>query len=125
MKDEKKLFPRIKYLKWLILADLALFIVIGLIWWLTGEQTIRRLSDISFIVGTGTMLTGFIIYAGTRKSTGNFRYQFASTAGDTDMHKRINQDWKERFANEAKILFFIVLGGLPLIAGILIEKIFG
>jgi hypothetical protein len=125
MKDEIKSLPRIKYLKWLILADLALFIVIGLIWWLTGEHTVRRLSDISFIVGAGTMLTGFIAYAGTRKSTGNLRYQFASTASDTDMHKRINQDWKERFANESKILYFIVLGGLPLIAGILIEKIFG
>jgi hypothetical protein len=125
MKDEMKLFPRMKYLKWLILADLALFIVMGLIRWLTGEHTIRRLSDISFILGAGIMLTGFITYAGTRKSTGNFRYQFASTASNTNMHKRINQEWKERFANEAKILFFIVLGGLPLIAGILIGKIFG
>jgi hypothetical protein len=71
------------------------------------------------------MLTGFITCAGTRKSTGNIRYQFASTASNTNMHVRINQEWKERFAHEAKILFFIVLGGLPLIAGILIAKIFG
>ncbi|MBE9523613.1 MAG: hypothetical protein IMY76_00845 [Chloroflexi bacterium] len=124
MDDEKKSNLYKKYLKWLIPLDLTLFLIIGLIWWLTGEHTIRQLSDISFFVGASTMMAGFLVYAGTRQSTGNFRYQFANTASDADMHKRINQDWKERFANEALILFFIILGGIPLITGILIYQIF-
>jgi len=124
MTTEKKQ-PKKSLVKWLLLAEILLFLIIVAIWWFGGEHSVRRFSDTSFLVGVAAMLVGLILYAGTRGSTGNFRYQFAQTANDADMHKRVARDWKERFYNEWLIVLFIGVGGFPILIGILADKIWG
>ena len=85
----------------------------------------RRFSDISFLTGIAAMLVGLVLYWGTRTSTGDFRYKYAQTVNDADMHKRVNRDWKERFYNEWLIVAFIGVGVIPIIIGILADKILG
>jgi len=112
-------------LKWIILAEILLLIIIFAIWWFTGEHSVRRFTDTSFLVGVGAMLLGLILYSGTRSSTGNFGYQFAQTVNDANMHERVNRDWKERFYNEWLIVVFIAIGAIPIIIGVLVDKIWG
>jgi len=112
-------------LKWFLLAEIILFSIIVVIWWFAGEHSVRRFTDISFLVGVGAMLLGLILYSGTRGSTGSFRYQFAQTVNDADMHKRVARDWKERFYNEWLIILFIGVGVFPILIGILADKILG
>lgn len=112
-------------LKGFTLAEVVLFAIIVAIWWFMGEHTVRRFSDVSFLVGVGAMLVGFILYWGTRTATGNFSYQFASSASEADMHERVTRDWKDRFYNERLIVLFIGVGILPIIVGILADKIWG
>lgn len=125
MTVEKQPRARARYFKQLILAEFAIFAIIGGVWWFMGEQTIKRLSDLGFLIGAGIMFIGAVSSLGTRGSTGSFRYQFASTASEVDLHQRVNQDWKDRFSNEGGMLQFIILGGIPFAAGILIGKLFG
>ena len=112
-------------LKWLALAEVVLLAIIVAIWWFSGEHSVRRFTDISFLVGVGAMLLGLILYSGTRGSTGSFGYQFAQTVNDADMHKRVARDWKERFYNEWLIVLFIGVGIFPIVIGILADKILG
>ena len=112
-------------LKWFTLAEIILMAIVVAIWWFAGEHSVRRFADISFLVGVGAMLLGLILYSGTRSSTGSFRYQFAQTVNDADMHKRVARDWKERFYNEWLIVLFIGVGIFPIVIGILADKILG
>ena len=124
MPQEKKRVTK-PIITWLLLAEILLLFIIMAIWWFAGEHTVRRFTDISFLVGVGAMLLGLILYSGTRGATGSFRYQFAQTANDDNMHKRIARDWKERFYNEWLIVLFIGVGVFPIIIGIIADKIFG
>jgi len=92
MTDEKQSNSRAIYLKQLILVEFVIFAIMGTVWWYLGDLTTKRPSDLCFLVGAGIMLVGMISAVGTRKSTGNFSYQFANTASEVDMHKRVNQD---------------------------------
>jgi len=125
MNSEETQQPKPALLKWFALAEIVLFSIIIAIWWFAGEHTVRRFTDISFLVGVGAMLLGLILYSGTRGSTGSFRYQFAQTVNDTDMHKRVARDWKERFYNEWLIVLFIGVGVFPILIGILADKVLG
>ena len=120
-KEERK--PIIS--KRFLLAELILFSIIISIWWFGGAHSVRRFSDISFLIGIGAMLIGLVLYWGTRTSTGSFGYQYAQTVNDADMHKRVSRDWKERFYNEWLIVVFIGVGVIPVIVGILADKILG
>ena len=75
--------------------------------------------------GAIAMFIGFMIYYGTRTSTGNFGYQYASSSGDQDAHERVRRDWKERFANEMLMVVAIIIGGIPMLLGILVHRIWG
>lgn len=122
MGTEKQNFAE---LKWYILYEVVLLAAIFAYWWFAGEHTIRRFSDVSFFGGGLAMFIGFLVYRGTRTATGNFSYQFASTSSDQSMHERVNRDWKERFANEKLMLVAIIIGGIPMLLGILADKIWG
>ena len=110
---------------WLLLIEVILFFIIVAIWWFGGAHSVRRFSDISFLIGIGAMLIGLVLYWGTRTSTGSFGYQYAQTVNDADMHKRVSRDWKERFYNEWLIVVFIAIGVIPIVVGILVDKIWG
>ncbi len=122
MGTEKQKFAE---LKWYFLYEALLLAAIFAYWWFAGEHTARRFSDVSFLGGGIAMFIGFLVYSGTRTATGNFRYQLASTASDQAMHERVNRDWKERFANEKLMLVAIVIGAIPMILGVLADKIWG
>ena len=125
MKTEENQQSKPALFKLFVLAEVILLLIIAAIWWFLGEHSIRRFTDISFLVGVGAMLFGLILYSGTRGSTGSFGYQFAQTVNDDDMHKRISRDWKERFYTEWLIVLFIGVGVFPFIIGILADKILG
>ncbi|MBT3338300.1 MAG: hypothetical protein HN855_10240 [Anaerolineae bacterium] len=122
MENKKHTFAE---LKWYLLYETLLLAAIFAYWWFAGEHSVRRFSDISFLGGGLAMFVGFLIYRGTRTATGNFSYQFASTTSDQAMPDRIRRDWKERFASERLMLVAIIIGGIPMLMGVLAHKIWG
>lgn len=121
--DTKKAL--IKKITTFILIEFGIIAIISLIWWLSGNHTVVNYSNYLFLGGIAVMLVGLFIMVGTIKITGNYNYQFAKTVSPDRDNVHVVRDWKERFANQGRILIFI-LYGLPIILiGILVNVIWG
>ena len=107
------------------LLEVAIFVIIGTIWWFGGEHSVERFSNISFFSGAVVMGIGILFLQGSRNATGSFGYQYAQTSNPDGMHERVASDWKERFAAEGQMLIFIGLGLVPVLVGMLASKIWG
>jgi hypothetical protein len=121
--DTKK--PKINKAITFILIELGIVAIISLIWWLSGNHTVLNYSNFLFLGGFAVMLVGLLTMVGTIRSTGNYNYQFAKTVSPDRDNVHVVRDWKERFANQGRILIFI-LYGLPIILlGVLVNVIWG
>jgi hypothetical protein len=108
-----------------ILIELGIVAIISLIWWLSGNHTVLNYSNLLFLGGFAVMLVGLLTMVGTIRSTGNYNYQFAKTVSPDRDNVHVVRDWKERFANQGRVLIFI-LYGLPIILlGVLVNVIWG
>jgi len=117
--------PKINQAITFVLIELGIVAIISLIWWLSGNHTVLNYSNLLFLGGIVVMLVGLIIVIGTINITGNFNYQFAKTVSPDRDNVHVIRDWKERFANQGRMLIFI-LYGLPIILlGVLVNVIWG
>ena len=117
--------PKINQAITFVLIELGIVANISLIWWLSGNHTVLNYSNLLFLGGIVVMLVGLIIVIGTINITGNFNYQFAKTVSPDRDNVHVIRDWKERFANQGRMLIFI-LYGLPIILlGVLVNVIWG
>lgn len=108
-----------------ILIEVGLILIITLVWWLSGGQSVVYLSNLLFLGGLAIMLIGVLVAVGTIGSTSNWNYQFADSVNPDPIHKRTARDWRERLKTQGQMLRNIVFGLPPLLVGILVHLIWG
>ena len=108
-----------------LLIELGLILIIALVWWLRGGQSVVYLSNLLFLGGFGVMLIGVLVMVGSIWSTGNFNYQFSKSVNPEAIEDRTARDVRERFKTQYSMLRFVYLG-LPLVVlGVLVHLIWG
>lgn len=117
--------PLIKKATRFILIEFGIVALISLIWWLSGNHTVVNYSNLLFLGGIAVMLVGLIIMVGTIKITGNYNYQFAKTVSPDRDNVHVVRDWRERFANQGRLLIFILYGLPIMVIGVLVNVIWG
>ena len=108
-----------------ILIELGFIAIISLLWWLSKNHTVLNYSNLLFIGGVTIMLVGVFISVGTNRITGNFNYQYAKTVSPDPNHEHVIRDWKERFANQGRILLYVLYGFPLILLGILVNVLWG
>ena len=115
----------IKKVTTFILIEFGIIAIISLIWWLSSNHTVLNYSNLLFLGGLRIMKIKIVIMVGTIKITGNYNYQFAKTVSPDRDNVHVVRDWKERFANQRRTWIYI-LYGLPIVlAGVLVNVIWG
>ena len=117
--------PLIKKATIFILIEFGIVALISLIWWLSGNHSVVNYSNLLFLGGFAVMLVGLLTMVGTIKSTGNYNYQFAKTVSPDRDNVHVVRDWKERFANQGRVLIFILYGLPIMVIGVLVNVIWG
>ncbi len=108
-----------------ILIELGLILIITLLWWLSGGQSVVYLSNLLFLGGLAIMLIGVLVAVGTIGGTSNWNYQFADSVNPDPIDKRVARDWRERIKTQGQMLRNIVFGLPPILVGILVHLIWG
>jgi hypothetical protein len=114
-----------RFLRTLVLINLAIFGGVGLICWLGGWRTLDQYGNGLMLAGAAALAFGVYSVSGGWHGSRSFDYQFAASAGEDSVHKSANRERQEAGANYAFLGQMCVIGFLPIVVGILLQLVFG
>ncbi|MBN2471580.1 MAG: hypothetical protein JXN59_12730 [Anaerolineae bacterium] len=121
MKKRQKRAIR-QFMKRLILIDAGIFGLTGIVCWLGGWRTWEAYSN-GLLVACAVVLGIAIASAyGGWMNTSSFRYQFSSTASQSDSLQRAQAAIRDRDEGLRLMLYAAIICALPLSAAVLIQQ---
>lgn len=114
-----------RFLRTVVLINLAIFAGVGLICWLGGWRTLYQYGNGLMLAGAAALALGVYSVSGSWHGSRSFDYQYAASAGVDSVHKSANRERQEMNANYVFLGQMCVIGFLPIVVGILLQIVFG
>ncbi|MFA5787734.1 MAG: hypothetical protein WDA71_12270 [Actinomycetota bacterium] len=111
----------VRFLLLVGLIDLAILVGVGVLGLARDWVGVKPFARAAEIAGMAFAATGFLSWSGTTAMRGDWRYQFAQSAGPANSAERAKQSTQDVSASLRFNMLALVAGGVAVIVGTLIE----
>lgn len=120
MEKNGMVVSKIRRLKFYLIVDLVLFIIIGLVCWFGHYRTLEHFSNGLLIGGCIILGIGYLSQVGGLSGRHDFGYQYLRN-GSID--QKVKQDMAEMSQSYSFVIEMSIIGILPLGCGILMKML--
>ncbi len=118
---QNKLNPKIRFLLFIMLWELAIIAVTGVMWWSGGKKDLNNYSDTLFVISCCVLIAGTIIVITSTSKRHYYKYVKEKSRGVENHEEKYQKDVinRKRYTGYGGILSFAGLIGL-IISGVIL-----